>query len=92
MNLPRVWPWADPVGGGGLGLCRAPWSGPLKGQRVVLLILGLSFIVCGPPGGGGFHHPCAGNSPSLKALDLEACRRSLHVLDIKHLDTYLPLV
>ena len=92
MNLPRVWPWADLVDGGGLGLCRTPWSGPLKGQRAVLLILYLSVIVCGPPGSGGFHHPWTGNSPSLKALDLEVCRQSLHILDIKYLDTYLPLV
>ena len=92
MNLPRVWPWADLVDGGGLGLCRTPWSGPLKGQRAVLLILYLSVIVCGPPGSGVFHHPWTGNSPSLKALDLEVCRHSLHILDIKYLDTYLPLV
>lgn len=52
MNHPRVWPWADLVGGGGLGLCGTPWSGPRKGQRAVLLVLYLSAIVCGPPGVG----------------------------------------
>lgn len=52
MNHPRVWPRAGLVGGGGLGLCRTPWSGSLKGQRVVLLILNLSATVCGPPGVG----------------------------------------